>query len=572
MVALAVVGLLWACAYLLLMMQPSCQDQLEAAERRIVLLTQQLEAKPQVPPLPALPALPALPEPIAAAKIQQPLSLATQSLPRAAALRGTPQDGLVAPGAPSSGSGKKCLPKSTSSEDGGYADDFRGWYDVQSCGRCYDYCRWVGDSGPGGDPAQRMESDKSWWSCRLAGSSDARSSRGLFASWPFQKCAGEGAESQRPSGGAASALIVAPASAAGPPITEDMLKDAAARDAIAVVMIVCKRPQYLRRSMESLLKAQRDPMRFPVIISQDDYDPAMTQMVEATFVQQGVAFHMHHPHDLGAQAVAKQFGGSKSALGYVRIAQHFGFAMKRMFDEFGFQQVLFIEEDMEIAPDFFSYFGTMLPLLREDKDLFCVSAWNDNGYSSLVTDPKAAFRTDFFPGLGWMLTKSMWDEIRDRWAVAYWDEFMRRPDVRKSRHCIRPEVSRSYTFGAEGVSSGQFFNTHLSKIQLNSVAVDWGSQDLHYLASAPAFDEHLRSQLRIARRVQLNEVDAIAGSEALRIEYEDKTGYKAVAAKFSLMPDEKEGIRRMAYKGVIPFTWKGRRIFLHTAQWPGGLG
>merc|ERR1719204_855580 len=101
--------------------------------------------------------------------------------------------------------------------------------------------------------------------------------------------------------------------------------------------------------------------------------------------------------------------------------------MRKMFDEFGFQQVIFLEEDMEIAPDFFSYFESMLVLLRGDPEVFCVSAWNDNGYDNLVADTRAAFRTDFFPGLGWMMQKSMWDEVRDRWPTAYWDEFMRRP-------------------------------------------------------------------------------------------------------------------------------------------------
>jgi alpha-1,3-mannosyl-glycoprotein beta-1,2-N-acetylglucosaminyltransferase len=33
------------------------------------------------------------------------------------------------------------------------------------------------------------------------------------------------------------------------------------------------------------------------------------------------------------------------------------------------------------------------------------SAWNDNGQEQFVRDPKAIYRSDFFPGLGWMLNK-----------------------------------------------------------------------------------------------------------------------------------------------------------------------
>ncbi|CAE7845913.1 Calcium-dependent protein kinase 3 [Symbiodinium microadriaticum] len=156
-------------------------------------------------------------------------------------------------------------------------------------------------------------------------------------------------------------------------------------------------------------------------------------------------------------------------------------------------------------------------------------------------------------------------------GVAYWDEFMRRPDVRKGRHCIRPEISRSFTFGEEGVSGGQFFKQHLGKIKLNDVVVDWSKQDLSHLASAEAFDDYLTAQIRTAAVVSIENIDSFAGqSKVLRIEYEDAK-YKAVAQKFSLMPDEKEGIRRMSYRGVIPLSWHTNRVYLHTRTWPPGL-
>ena len=51
---------------------------------------------------------------------------------------------------------KGCIVKNKAKRfDSGYRDKWRGWYDVQKCGKCHDYCRWVGDSGPGGDPSKR---------------------------------------------------------------------------------------------------------------------------------------------------------------------------------------------------------------------------------------------------------------------------------------------------------------------------------------------------------------------------------------------------------------------------------
>merc|ERR1719491_109897 len=170
------------------------------------------------------------------------------------------------------------------------------------------------------------------------------------------------------------------------------------------------------------------------------------------------------------------------------------------------------------------------------------------------------------------MEQRMWAELRDRWAVAFWDEFMRRADVRRGRHCIRPEVSRSFTFGEQGVSAGQFFKSHLSRIHLNEDAVDWSAQDLSALGSPESFENHLSSELRQAIRVDLSEADIRARQGlSLRIEYDDRRDFKRVAKKFGLMPDEKEGVRRGAYRGVIPFTWNGCRIYLYTRNWPGNL-
>ena len=94
-----------------------------------------------------------------------------------------------------------------------------------------------------------------------------------------------------------------------------------------------------------------------------------------------------------------------------------------------------------------------------------MSAWNDNGQSDHVSDARWSdrlsspaerlYRSDFFPGLGWMLTRSLWEELRGQWPAAYWDDWLRHPDRRKGRACIRPEVCRSFTFGKMGTSNSQ---------------------------------------------------------------------------------------------------------------------
>ena len=111
----------------------------------------------------------------------------------------------------------------------------------------------------------------------------------------------------------------------------------------------------------------------------------------------------------------------------------------------------------QVAPDFFDYFEATAPLLYSDPTLFCVSAWNDNGQRGHVRQPEAIYRTDFFPGLGWMMTRDFWGEVGPKWPKGYWDDWLREPVNRRGRGCLRPDVSRSYTFGEHGSSGGQFF-------------------------------------------------------------------------------------------------------------------
>ena len=70
------------------------------------------------------------------------------------------------------------------------------------------------------------------------------------------------------------------------------------------------------------------------------------------------------------------------------------------------------QDDMELAPDFFSYFAALAPVLEQDPSLMCVSSWNDHGQEQFVRDTHALYRSDFFPGLGWMLQRSLWEELR----------------------------------------------------------------------------------------------------------------------------------------------------------------
>lgn len=210
------------------------------------------------------------------------------------------------------------------------------------------------------------------------------------------------------------------------------------------------------------------------------------------------------------------------------------------------------------------------PLLDKDKSLFCVSAWNDNGKEGYVKDKKILYRTDFFPGLGWMLTRRLWEELGPKWPLGFWDDWMRNPDQRKNRACIRPEISRSKTFGRIGVSQGQFYDQYLQYIELNKEFYPFTQRNLDYLLKIN-YDRDFLREVRSKPVVDVADVlsDSFKG-DAVRILYSSNAEIVSLARQFGLMTDLKAGVPRTAYKGIVTFVRKDKRIYLTPqADWSG---
>jgi alpha-1,3-mannosyl-glycoprotein beta-1,2-N-acetylglucosaminyltransferase len=313
---------------------------------------------------------------------------------------------------------------------------------------------------------------------------------------------------------------------------------------------------YLRRALASVFRHNPDRQAFPLVVSQDGRDSGVEALIQVYLKQSLVHRHVRFLDGTGDAS-------------YRRLDAHYRFALREVFDVENAKQAIVLEEDLEVAPDFFSYFQALLPVLQADPDLFCVSAWNDLGKPQLVSDARAVFRTDFFPGLGWMLLRSFWEELRDEWPLQHWDDFLRSGNFRRGRQCIRPEISRSHHFGTHGVSDGQFQHEHLDAIRLNDARVDWSSVDLEHVSSTLRFDQFLSAQIQAATVKGLPDLGSEgratnAANVALR--YSDRD-FSTFARFFGFIDDSRDGIRRGSYRGVIPFSWEGHRVFL-LASWP----
>uniref|UniRef100_A0A5F4W6Y4 Protein O-linked-mannose beta-1,2-N-acetylglucosaminyltransferase n=1 Tax=Callithrix jacchus TaxID=9483 RepID=A0A5F4W6Y4_CALJA len=223
---------------------------------------------------------------------------------------------------------------------------------------------------------------------------------------------------------------------------------------VPVAVIAGNRPNYLYRMLRSLLSAQGVSPQMITVFIDGYYEEPMD--VVALFGLRGI---QHTPISIKNARVSQRPSWDHDV-------------------PFPFQEAKFavvLEEDLDIAVDFFSFLSQSIHLLEEDDSLYCISAWNDQGYEHTAEDPALLYRVETMPGLGWVLRRSLYkEELEPKWPTPEklwdWDMWMRMPEQRRGRECIIPDVSRSYHFGIVGLNmNGYFHEAYFKKHKFNTV-------------------------------------------------------------------------------------------------------
>lgn len=320
---------------------------------------------------------------------------------------------------------------------------------------------------------------------------------------------------------------------------------------IPVIIFTHNRAAYLERALSRVISmVDQEPhgvARYPIFVSQDGSDPGVTRVVNK---------HRDRLHDF----IQHQRGDHSRS--FSKMSRHFVSSLSTIFETYN--QAIVLEDDLELSVDFFGYFSAMLPVLHNDSQLLCVSSWNDNGRAELVSDTRALYRTDVFPGLGWMMTKLVFDSLKHGWPEQYWDEHLRREEGRQGRQCIRPEFSRVTNFGRNGTSGTTFYDAYVAPVVSVHERLDWTNNEdqIDIVRTESSFDAYLKTTLANATVVQLGQVDEYDNSnKTLRIYYDSKV-FKKAAQKFNLVDSPRYGMERASYKGVINFRWRTNHVFL----------
>lgn len=252
---------------------------------------------------------------------------------------------------------------------------------------------------------------------------------------------------------------------------------------LPVVLLACNRPEALRSALTSLL---RDAEPANVAIVQDGTDAAVADVAREfglTLQRNG----LERVKD-GAARIARNY---KYALGWA-LDEHFTDA----------PGVIVVEDDLLFSPDFIRYFEAVSPLLDHDPSVFVLSAWNDNGFFE-GADPRRLMRTQYFPGLGWLLSRRLWaTELRDKWPSTHWDHWLRNEKQHKGRESVFPMVPRTFHAGAQGTFMDSWHhNRYFAPVKFNTdESVNW-TRDQLLTATADVYEARLKARFLAADHV-----------------------------------------------------------------------
>lgn len=347
----------------------------------------------------------------------------------------------------------------------------------------------------------------------------------------------------------------------------------------AILVITHSRDVYLQRCLHSIVRHHPGggESNFPIYVSRDEQDGyhesldgVLKHMLKATAENHISLTQFHHNDtEYGAPELPSQHDANGNGIGfrfmnveaYVRISRHYKWAINKVFSHAQYEQVIIIEDDMEIASDFYMYFKSTIPLLRTDDSLFAISAWNDNGIHSLSVNPSKLYRTDFFPGLGWVLAKDLWQrELEHEWPDIFWDDWIRHTNQSRGRQCIRPEQSRVRNFGRIGVSQSFQHDKHVAQVTLPTRHVPFDRLDLAYLRNETYFHDFFTNFSNATRLTFINYLTSAHVQGDVIVHY-PKGRLNALSKRTGIMMDDRDGVARTSYHGVIPFAWDGHMAY-----------
>ncbi|RNA19337.1 O-linked-mannose beta-1-2-N-acetylglucosaminyltransferase 1-like [Brachionus plicatilis] len=171
------------------------------------------------------------------------------------------------------------------------------------------------------------------------------------------------------------------------------------------------------------------------------------------------------------------------------------------------ENVIIIEEDLILSPDFLYFFTQLYDTFTKDPNIAAISTWNPNGFTQLDGSSSFVYRTNEFPGLAYMLKKSVYDVyIKDSFydccsnrAWYNWNLIDKKTKQSVVMDVLVPDVSRSfrrpYDISSDDYS---FLNNLINRKRRTNLIPFPELVELSSLVSRDSYDNFLKKTLKSA--------------------------------------------------------------------------
>ena len=202
---------------------------------------------------------------------------------------------------------------------------------------------------------------------------------------------------------------------------------------VPIVVTAGARHQYLYHTLTTLLAAP-GALRQNVLVVLGDAPPSTTSLL--------------HLLDLNFTTVAVSGRDNDKLFRYYRAVF---LLLERSFPDA--PAVILLDEDVEVSPDFFSFFSQTLWLLHADPSLYCINAYSATGFRGIAHDPHTLVRGRVQVEWGYAVSLDFVRDVNTKWPseprrndTLFYDEWLYRHGS-NGRECVFPEVSRTKHFG-----------------------------------------------------------------------------------------------------------------------------
>lgn len=274
-------------------------------------------------------------------------------------------------------------------------------------------------------------------------------------------------------------------------------------------------------------------------MSLTQYPPIQFSVIRAAEREPNVREVWHHKENTNTNLAVR-----------ARISRHYAWALTKAFARPNITHVMIFEDDLTLAPDAIEYLYAASSFLTSVKrgSVVAASAWNDNGRAAKV--PMEATLTSFFPGLGWVLSRVLWQRLAPQWpasvsaenpapVVTGWDYWLRIQFLMNDWQTIVPTTPRT-RHASIGANVNHEQNTNLYS---SATLSDTLSRTLNWRAIASDLTDTLAFEAKIQQSLSTGRVITMI-EDAIRLEESGhilvmpyyREDYLGIASRLSLWP------------------------------------